>query len=94
MSEPHDRADIPASDDVLGRADALLNRHRVAVKPAMETGAIPTLTQPPARDLDESAIPTLTDIVAAPVRAPADSPAARTNKAPAEPPAQCQPTGI
>src|SRR5678815_1450595 len=30
MSEPRDRDDIPTSDDVLGRADALLNRHRVA----------------------------------------------------------------
>jgi len=88
MSEPRDRDDIPSSDDVLGRADALLNRHRVAAKPATDAGAIPTLTQPLARDLDESAIPTLTDIVATPVRAPAAASAAHVDNTAAEQPAQ------
>ena len=88
MSEPRDRDDIPSSDDVLGRADALLNRHRVAAKPAMDAGAIPTLTQPLARDLDESAIPTLTDIVTTPVRAPVAASAAHADNRAAEQPAQ------
>ncbi|HEX3136207.1 MAG TPA: class I tRNA ligase family protein, partial [Casimicrobiaceae bacterium] len=88
MSEPRDRDDISPSDDVLGRADALLNRHRVAAKPAMDAGAIPTLTQPLARDLDESAIPTLTDIVTTPVRAPAAASAAHADNPAAEQPAQ------
>src|SRR5258706_11087435 len=66
MSQPGDSDDTPGTDDVLGRADALLNRHRAARKPGANTGPIPTLTEPVAQDLDASAIPTLTDIVETP----------------------------
>ncbi len=53
-----------SDEDVLGRADALLKRHRAAAKPAADPTAIPTLTEAVADSVDPSAIPTLTDIVA------------------------------
>ena len=79
MSHSGDSSDTPATDDVLSRADALLNRHRAASKPAADSGAIPTLVESIAGDLDAAAIPTLTDIVAT------DAPATRVEQ---EPPAQ------
>ncbi len=55
----------PGDEDVLGRADALLNKHRAATaKPPADPGAIPTLTEAVADGADPSTIPTLTDIVA------------------------------
>ena len=44
MSNQGDNDGRPA-DDVLGRADALLNRHRAAVAPAADPRDIPTLTE-------------------------------------------------
>ncbi|MEO8440860.1 MAG: class I tRNA ligase family protein, partial [Betaproteobacteria bacterium] len=80
MSQDSD--ETPGTDDVLGRADALLNRHRATLKPGANPGAIPTLTEPLARNLDASAIPTLTDIVEAPPR---------TARGAAEPPGETSP---
>jgi valyl-tRNA synthetase len=55
----------PGDEDVLGRADALLNKHRAATaRPAADPSAIPTLTEAVADGADPSTIPTLTDIVA------------------------------
>src|SRR5450830_292972 len=60
--------DLSGDEDVLGRADELLNKHRAAAaKPATDPNTIPTLTE--AVDADAMAIPTLTDISAAPVAA-------------------------
>ena len=59
---------LSGDEDVLGRADVLLNKHRAAAaKPATDPNTIPTLTE--AVDADAMAIPTLTDIIAAPVAA-------------------------
>ena len=59
---------LSGDEDVLGRADELLNKHRAAAaKPATDPNTIPTLTE--AVDADAMAIPTLTDISAAPVAA-------------------------
>ncbi len=69
MSNQGDNDGRPA-DDVLGRADALLNRHRAAVAPAADPRDIPTLTEAVAGNLDTAAIPTLTDIVAPPLQTP------------------------
>jgi len=74
MSEPGNSDDSAETDDVLGRADALLNRHRAGLKPAANAGAIPTLTEPIAETLDASAIPTLTDIVATPAQTASGAP--------------------
>jgi len=62
----NDRSD---DEDVLGRADALLSKHRSAARPAADPSAIPTLTETITGGADPSAIPTLTDIVAAPATA-------------------------
>ena len=51
-----------SADDVLGRADALLRRHRTAPS-AADPHAIPTLTEPVGMRPDPAAIPTLTDLV-------------------------------
>jgi len=78
-------------DDLLGRANALLGRHR-APPPnwATEPHTIPTLTEAVYGDGDASAIPTLTDIVPAeiaqsamPARAGADVQADTTDEPPA-----------
>src|SRR3954464_15406347 len=66
MSEPGGNDDTPETDDILNRADALLNRHRAAGKAASNTPAIPTPSRPVGDELDVSAIPTLTDIVEMP----------------------------
>ena len=73
MSETDDRDDRSA-DEVLGRADALLKRHRAAPKPVVETAAIPTLTESLPAGLDLASIPTLTDIVEPPVQTAATPP--------------------
>src|SRR5258705_7311388 len=82
MSQPGDSDDTPGPDDVLGRADALLNRHRAGLKPEANTRAIPTLSEPIAENFDASAIPTLTDIVETPMR---------TVRGAAEPPRETPP---
>jgi valyl-tRNA synthetase len=88
MSGAGNNDDRPEPDDVLGRADALLNRHRATVKPAADPHAIPTLTEAIADELDTAEIPTLTDIVTPPVQASADAPApVPVPEAPAEKPA-------
>jgi len=79
-----------ADEDVLGRADALLNRRRAATaRPAADPNAIPTLTEAVEAAADAAAIPTLTDMVAAPFAAGippiAEAPAAMP-KAAAPPP--------
>jgi valyl-tRNA synthetase len=51
------------TDNVLGRADALLNRHRAVARPVADPATIPTLTESVTDDINTSAIPTLTDIV-------------------------------
>ncbi len=59
-----------ADEDVIGRADALLNRHRAATaRPAVDPNAIPTLTEAFEAEADRAAIPTLTELIAAPVAA-------------------------
>ena len=73
-------------DDVLGRADALLNKHRAGVRPLADPGAVPTLTEAVADELDAAAIPTLTDIVATHGGAAADPPAGAPSMATANPP--------
>jgi len=56
-----------ADEDVLGRADVLLNKHRAATaRPAADPNAIPTLTDAVEAGADATAIPTLTDIITAP----------------------------
>ena len=56
-NQPHD-------EDVLGRADALLKKHRAATAtPHATDPAIPTLIEAVDSSLDGAAIPTLTDIV-------------------------------
>jgi len=57
-----------SEDDVLGRANALLARHR-AVPASADASAIPTLTETVASGADSADIPTLTDIVAEPAPA-------------------------
>ena len=64
-----------ADEDMLGRADALLNKHRAAsARPAADPNAIPTLTEAVEDGADARTIPTLTDIIVAPIAA--DIPAA------------------
>ncbi len=63
MSEPVDSEDT-GTDAILGRADALLQRYRATSKPRADSVAIPASTASPGENLDDSAIPTLTDIVA------------------------------
>src|SRR5258706_9877612 len=58
-NQPHD-------EDVLGRADALLKRHRAATaSPNATDAAIPTLIEAVDSGLEGADIPTLTDIVEA-----------------------------
>ncbi len=57
-----------ADEDVLGRADALLKKHRAATaRPAADPNAIPTLTDAVEADGDAAMIPILTDMIASPV---------------------------
>ncbi len=65
MSSQRENIDGTGEDDLLGRADALLNRHRARAGTVADPDAIPTLTEAVAGELDAAAIPTLTDIVAA-----------------------------
>ena len=63
--EPHPEVD--QADDVLGKIDQLLNRHRPIISTAE---AIPVLTQTPSREdvpIDDG-IPILRDVVSAPGR--------------------------
>ena len=54
----------PDDEDVLGRADALLNKHRAATaNPDATDAAIPTLIEAVDGGSEGAAIPTLTDIV-------------------------------
>jgi valyl-tRNA synthetase len=53
-------------DAVIGRADALLGRHRLGPKAPPPPEAVPTLTDTVNAGGDPAEIPTLTDIVAAP----------------------------
>src|SRR5258706_15712315 len=56
-NQPHD-------EDVLGRADALLKKHRAATaRPEATDAAIPTLVEAVDSGLESAEIPTLTDIV-------------------------------
>ncbi len=72
MSEPGD-SDDSGTNDVLGRADALLQRHRATTKPRADSLAMPTPAASLGDNFDDSAIPTLTDIVTLPtVDAPVD----------------------
>ncbi|HEV2009053.1 MAG TPA: class I tRNA ligase family protein, partial [Burkholderiales bacterium] len=61
----HGNENQPHDEDVLGRADALLNKHRTAAaNPHATDAAIPTLIEAVDGGSDGAAIPTLTDIVA------------------------------
>ena len=72
---PESNDNWSADEDVLGRADALLNKHRAATeRPAADPNAIPTLTDAVEAGADAAAIPTLTDMIAASTAA--DIPAA------------------
>src|SRR3954470_24703581 len=84
MSEPGGKDDTPEADDVLNRADALLNRHRAAAKTALNPKDPPTLNRKTTEELDLSAVPTLTDIVEAPSANAASAPAVDTNAGPAQ----------
>ncbi|MDB5811697.1 MAG: Valine--tRNA ligase [Betaproteobacteria bacterium] len=66
MSTVDDNDDQTATNDVLGRADALLKRHRSAIKPRVDAGAVPTLLEHVESEFDALQIPTLTDIVGEP----------------------------
>ena len=66
QSETSDVSDL---SDVLGRADALLNKHRVATQPVADPAAVPVLTEAIVDGLDAAAIPTLTDVVVTPADA-------------------------
>ena len=56
-----------ADEDLLGRADALLKKHRAATaRPAVDPNAIPTLTEVVEGSDHATAIPILTDMIAAP----------------------------
>jgi valyl-tRNA synthetase len=80
-------------EDVLGRADALLSKHRSTARPAADPNAIPTLTEAVAGGADPSAIPTLTDIVADPATAqPVTSASVAAAVAEAKPSADQAPT--
>ena len=73
-------------EDVLGRADALLNKHRAATaRPATDPNAIPTLTEALEADANAAMVPILTDMIAAPVAA--EIPAVAEAHAVAEAPA-------
>jgi len=79
-----------SDEDVLGRADALLNKYRRATaRPAADPNAIPTLTEAVGGDADAQAIPTLTDWIAAPIAAgrpsAAEAPTATPEPAAPEP---------
>src|SRR5688500_5966755 len=70
MSSPSDD-NWPGSDEVLGRADALLTKHRATgLKAVSDPEAVPILTEAVVPSIDAQAIPTLTDIVAVPAHAP------------------------
>jgi valyl-tRNA synthetase len=56
-------------DAVIGRADALLGRHRLGPKAPPPPEAVPTLTDTVSAGEDPAEIPTLTDIVATPAAA-------------------------
>ncbi len=72
---PGGNQDWTDSEDVLGRADALLKRHRAAApRPAANPAAIPTLTEAIDGGADASPIPTLTDVVMEPTGDPAGVP--------------------
>ncbi len=73
------------SDEVLGRADALLTKHRGTVKsPAVnDPQAVPTLTEAVLTDIDAHLIPTLTDIVESGDPLPAPVPVTVSAYAPA-----------
>src|SRR3990172_13206572 len=77
-------------DDVLGRADALLNKHRrAAASPAADPNAVPTLPGAVGGAPAAQAIPTLTDSIAAPIAAgrpaAAEAPAAAPEPVAPEP---------
>ncbi len=91
--------DWSPDDAVLGRADALLNKHRRAgARPAADPNAVPTLTEAVGGDPAAQAIPTLTDSIAAPIAAgrpaAAEAPAATPEPVapePVEPPPDSAP---
>ncbi len=56
-------------DEILGRADALFNRHRLSAPKPPAAEAVPTLTDAVGGVDDAASIPTLTDIVTAPAAA-------------------------
>jgi valyl-tRNA synthetase len=85
MADPENQDALSDTDSVLGRADALLNRHRAATSPAADPAAIPTLTEFVAADLDAGAIPTLTDVVAPSALAPSNAPVSEQGPATDEP---------
>ena len=66
MSNTSESDDGESANDVLGRADALLKRHRAAATLPTDADSVPTLTETVAGAADNSSIPTLTDIVAEP----------------------------
>ena len=71
MAGTNDFDDAGDEEDVLGRADALLGRHRAGAITVTDADTLPTLTEAISTDLDAAAIPTLTDIVAVPAAAAA-----------------------
>lgn len=74
-------SNLPGDEDLLGRADLLLKRHRAAgSQAATDPNSIPTLID--AVDADAMAIPTLTDIASAPVAADINSSAEARAAAP------------
>jgi hypothetical protein len=64
---PLGREDLATNDEVLGKLDRLLNRHRAGALPA-DPSRVPMLTATPDQEAvaEESGIPTLTDVVARP----------------------------
>src|SRR6478609_89037 len=84
MSEPGDNDDMPEADDVLNRADALLNRHRAAGKAASNAQAIPAPSRSVADALGVAAIPTLTELVQTPAEASSSPPESDTHATPAQ----------
>jgi valyl-tRNA synthetase len=73
-------------DEVIGRANALFDRHRLSKPPAAVPEAVPVLTETISAPADAAEIPTLTDIVisdepASATREPAPSPGGDVLKA-------------